>query len=257
MTTALHSCLANCCSLQMETPSLWQADNVTVSPLPRAVCNIACHYHVSSTCSLRLELHHLFTSKLHDSQLPAFTLKHLKHSIVEHLLLMDPCQSSAPKKVRQGRNSGTYRGVRMRTWGKWVSEIRVPKTGQRIWLGSYDAPEKAARAYDAAQYCIRGECGQFNFPAERRPQLPSGPVDALSKKEIKAIAFNFASSASVSPSVITPVEMVGPSLPNLQVSSATGNPGNVEGYVPASALVPDLCSIDNLQLDDLLMLDIE
>lgn len=172
---------------------------------------------------------------------------------------MDPCQSSAPpKKVRRGRNSGTYRGVRMRTWGKWVSEIRVPKTGQRIWLGSYDAPEKAARAYDAAQYCIRGECGQFNFPAERRPQLPSGPVDALSKKEIKAIAFNFASSnASVSPSVITPVEMVEPSLPNLQVSSANGNAGNVEGYVPASASVPDLCSIDNLQLDDLLMLDIE
>jgi hypothetical protein len=197
---------------------------------------------------------------LHDLQLPAFTLKHLKHSIVEHLLLMDPCQSSAPpKKVRQGRNSGTYRGVRMRTWGKWVSEIRVPKTGQRIWLGSYDAPEKAARAYDAAQYCIRGEHGQFNFPAERRPQLPSGPVDALSKKEIKAIAFNFASSnaSSVSPSVITPVEMVEPSLPNLQVSSATGNAGNVEGYVPASASVPDLCSIDNLQLDDLLMLDIE
>ncbi|PNT30414.1 hypothetical protein POPTR_006G080300v4 [Populus trichocarpa] len=173
---------------------------------------------------------------------------------------MDPCKSSAPpKKVRQGRNSGTYRGVRMRTWGKWVSEIRVPKTGQRIWLGSYDAPEKAARAYDAAQYCIRGERGQFNFPAERRPQLPSGPVDALSKKEIKAIAFNFASSnaSSVSPSVITPVEMVEPSLPNLQVSSATGNAGNVEGYVPASASVPDLCSIDNLQLDDLLMLDIE
>ncbi|KAJ6747165.1 ERF FAMILY PROTEIN [Salix koriyanagi] len=99
---------------------------------------------------------------------------------------MDPCQSSTPKKVQRGRNSGTYRGVRMRTWGKWVSEIRVPKTGQRIWLGSYDTPEKAARAYDAAQYCIRGECGQFNLPAERRPQLPSGPVDALAKKEIKA-----------------------------------------------------------------------
>lgn len=51
--------------------------------------------------------------------------------------------------------------------------------------------------------------------------------------------------------LINPVEMVERSLPNLQVSSATGNAGNVEGYVP------DLCSIDNLQLDDLLMLDIE
>lgn len=54
----------------------------------------------------------------------------------------------------------------MRAWGKWVSEIRVPRSAYRIWLGSYDDPEKAARAYDAAQYCVHGERGRFNFPSE-------------------------------------------------------------------------------------------
>lgn len=175
---------------------------------------------------------------------------------------MDSCQSSTPasppRKIRRGRSSGTYRGVRMRAWGKWVSEIRVPKTGQRIWLGSYDAPEKAARAHDAAQYCIRGECGQFNFPADKRPELPDGLVDSLSKKEIKAIAFNFASSdASVSPSVMTPAAMDTPSFPRLPVSSATQNAGDEEVYAPACTTEAASSSIDNLQLDDFLMLDIE
>lgn len=30
-----------------------------------------------------------------------------------------------------------YKGVRMRTWGSWVSEIRAPNQKARIWLGSY------------------------------------------------------------------------------------------------------------------------
>lgn len=189
-----------------------------------------------------------------------------QESFVIHLLPMDPQQSSSPaapqKKVRRGRTSGTYKGVRMRAWGKWVSEIRVPKTGQRIWLGSYDAPEKAARAYDAAQYCIRGDSGQFNFPADRRPDLPEGPIDSLSKKDIKAIAFNFASSDASVPSSLpstatTPVQVDAPSLPNLPVSSGAGTAGDVEGYIPPKATEAASSSIENLQLDDFLMLDIE
>ncbi|GJM88620.1 hypothetical protein PR202_ga04700 [Eleusine coracana subsp. coracana] len=49
-----------------------------------------------------------------------------------------------------------YRGVRRRRWGKWVSEIRVPGTRERLWLGSYAAPEAAAVAHDAAACLLRG-----------------------------------------------------------------------------------------------------
>ncbi|CAJ1972369.1 unnamed protein product [Sphenostylis stenocarpa] len=56
-----------------------------------------------------------------------------------------------------------YKGVRKRKWGKWVSEIRLPNSRERIWLGSYDTQEKAARAFDAALFCLRGKDASFNF----------------------------------------------------------------------------------------------
>ncbi|KAK3135536.1 hypothetical protein QOZ80_5BG0420100 [Eleusine coracana subsp. coracana] len=61
-----------------------------------------------------------------------------------------------------------YRGVRRRRWGKWVSEIRVPGTRERLWLGSYAAPEAAAVAHDAAACLLRGPANaavrHLNFP---------------------------------------------------------------------------------------------
>ncbi|XP_056166918.1 ethylene-responsive transcription factor ERF017-like [Syzygium oleosum] len=102
--------------------------------------------------------------------------------------------AAAGLAVRRGsgaRSDPKFRGVRQRRWGKWVSEIRFPNSPQRLWLGSYDSPVKAARAFDAALFCIRGPTANFNFP-DSPPEIPGG--GSLTPPEIKAAAAWYAES---------------------------------------------------------------
>ncbi|KAI7990328.1 Ethylene-responsive transcription factor ERF020 [Camellia lanceoleosa] len=79
-----------------------------------------------------------------------------------------------------------YKGVRRRKWGKWVSEIRVPGTQDRLWLGSYSTAEAAAVAHDVASYCLRGPSSynNLNFPAA----LPVGVRTDMSPQSVQKAA---------------------------------------------------------------------
>ncbi|XP_059288348.1 ethylene-responsive transcription factor ERN1-like [Lycium ferocissimum] len=115
-------------------------------------------------------------------------------------------------------SSNKFVGVRQRSSGKWIAEIKDTTHKKiRMWLGTFETAEEAARAYDQAACLLRGSNTRTNFVTTRvstDSQLAYRIKNLLDSKKIakqnkqRNSVFTSRSTSNISSNSSNPISVV-------------------------------------------------
>eukprot|EP00850_Spirogloea_muscicola_P001057 SM000004S14927 [mRNA] locus=s4:279683:280825:- [translate_table: standard] len=147
------------------------------------------------------------------------------------------------KKREKHAVTAAYPGVRQRHWGKWVAEIRIPGKRSRHWLGTFDTPDEAVAAYEAAARQLQHAAAAKAGPALHAEPGKSAVEGVVGNVNGSAVKMDEDAAAAAAPPQAADLHWLEAWLDMPPLTPATrtasGNCGRSGGQWPSEA-VPEL-----------------